>query len=122
MQIINSRLKRVQIECLDFEKCISKYDTKNTLFYLDPPYVGVEYYYKTKEISFGHDDHIRLSKLLRGLKGKFVLSYYDDKLVRELYSYFRIIKKHTKKSSCGVVRTRKEKTKPKAVELLIMNY
>ena len=30
---INARLKKVQIECMDFERCITEYDSPQTLFY-----------------------------------------------------------------------------------------
>ena len=122
MSLINARLKKVQIECLDFEACIEKYDSKDTLFYLDPPYVGVEHYYKTGDVNFTYEDHLRLAKILKHIKGKFVLSYYQDKLVRKLYGNYRILRKNTVKHSCGLIRSRTIKEKPKSVELLIMNY
>ncbi|QQS35780.1 MAG: DNA adenine methylase [Ignavibacteriales bacterium] len=122
LEIINARLKRVQIECLDFEKLIAKYDSKDTLFYVDPPYVDCEYYYNKNGVNFTYEDHKRLADILNNIKGSFALSYYENKLVRELYKGHRIIKKHTVKHSCGIVRAREDKTKPKSVELLITNY
>ena len=122
MSMINTRLKKVEIECLDFEECIEKYDSKEVLFYLDPPYVGVEHYYKTGDVNFTYEDHLRLADLLKNIKGKFVLSYYQDKLVRKLYKGFRVIRKTAKKHSCGVTRNSGIKEKPESVELLIMNY
>lgn len=122
MEYINARLKRVQIECLDFEKLINKYDGKKTIFYLDPPYVGVEHYYKNNGVNFTYDDHTRLARLLKKIKGKFILSYYEDPLIRELYSKYRIIEKEAVKHSCGVTRFSKGNEKPKSKELLIMNY
>ncbi|MBX2975422.1 MAG: DNA adenine methylase [Ignavibacteriaceae bacterium] len=119
---INARLKKVQIECLDFSVCINKYDTKNTLFYLDPPYVEVEHYYKTNEVNFGAVEHKKLSQVLKRIKGKFVLSYYDHPLVREFYSDYRILEKETAKHSAGITRHTKRVTKPRGHELLIMNY
>lgn len=122
ISLINARLKRVQIECLDFEKCIYKYDTKNTLFYLDPPYVGVEHYYKTNGVDFTIEDHERLAKVLKKIKGRFLLSYYENDLVSKLYKDYKIIKKNAVKHSAGVTRNTKFKNKPTSVELLIRNY
>lgn len=122
LELINARLKRVQIECLDFEKLIKKYDTKNTLFYLDPPYINKEYYYNTDGVNFKLNDHERLVKILRKIKGKFILSYYDDPLARKLYDGFIILKKESVKHSQGITRNTKLKKKQKATELLIMNY
>jgi DNA adenine methylase len=122
LELINARLKRVQIECLDFERVIDKYDGKDTLFYLDPPYVGVEHYYKTAGVNFTADDHIRLAAILKQIKGKFVLSYYENELVRKLYKRYNIIKKEATKHSRGITRASGDKPRPKSVELLIRNY
>ena len=121
LEVINARLKHVQIECLDFEKLIKKYDSENALFYIDPPYVGAEHYYDTDTNKFRLEDHKRLAKLLKNIKGKFVLSYYENKLVRELYKDFKIITKQTSKHSAGVTKQSGIKVKPKAIELLVMN-
>jgi DNA adenine methylase len=122
LELINARLKRVQIECLDFGNIIERYDRKSTLFYLDPPYVDAEHYYNTKGVNFGSEDHIRLAKLLKRIKGKFVLSYYEHPEVRKLYKGYRIITKNTVKHSCGITKYSTISEKPKSVELLIMNY
>lgn len=60
LELINARLKKVQIECLDFEKLIEKYDSQSTLFYLDPPYIGGEHYHKTSGVDFKKEDHQRI--------------------------------------------------------------
>lgn len=121
LSIINARLKRVQIECLPYEKCIEKYDRKETLFYLDPPYIEAEHYYNTGGVLFERQDHKRLAAILKRIKGKFCLSYYDHPLARELYKKYRIITKNGVKHSSG---TTVNTTKPRAktTELLIMNY
>ena len=122
LELINARLKRVQIECLDFEKVIRKYDSKNTLFYLDPPYMEREYYYRTKEVDFKKEDHVRLSNLLKHIKGKFVLSYYEHPWVRKTYNKFHIIRKVMPKFSARITQKTYLKNKPTGTELLIMNY
>jgi len=38
LEKIRNRLMKVYIENLDFEELIKRYDTEETLFYLDPPY------------------------------------------------------------------------------------
>lgn len=121
LEVINARLKHVQIECLDFEKLIEKYDSENALFYIDPPYVDVEHYYNKNGVNFGREDHLRLARILKNIKGKFVLSYYEHELIRELYKDFKIITKQTSKHSAGVTKLSKIKKKPRAIELLVMN-
>lgn len=82
----SQRLKGVCIESLHYEKLIKNYDSAETLFYCDPPYVKCEnYYLGSLNGGFTYEDHKRLAELLRGIKGKFVMSYNDCDLVRELY-------------------------------------
>lgn len=122
LKTINDRLQGVQIECLDFEPFIKKYDRPETLFYVDPPYYECENYYNKEGVNFTKEDHLRLFNILSQIKGKFVLSYYDHPAITELYKDYRIIKKEMIKSACGVTRLSKKQTRPKSVELLIMNY
>lgn len=84
---IQERLTRVVIENKDFESLIKVYDKPDALLYLDPPYYGTEKYY---EADFPKDDHIRLCEALKGIKGKFLLSYNDCEYIRELYKDFTI--------------------------------
>ena len=81
------RLKSTVIENQDFEKILKTYDRKESLFYLDPPYVETEKYYAAE---FTKADHIRLKNALQKVKGKFILSYNDCKFIRELYAEYRI--------------------------------
>ena len=80
---VQARLRKVVIENLDFEKLIRVYDRENAIFYCDPPYMGTESYYRAQ---FESSDHVRLSRVLHGIKGKFLLSYNDCSEVRELYA------------------------------------
>ena len=116
---IRYRLSTVQIECLDFRKVIEKYDTPNTLFYLDPPYVGKEHYYRT---GFTKKDHIELAEILKTIKGKFVLSYYPCELVEELYKDFNWQAKEVSKSSYGITEFSRMRSRPRGTELLIKNF
>jgi len=88
-KIISQRLKRVTIENRSFENLIPLYDNKDTFFYLDPPYISTETYYKNIG-TFGEIQHKKLAKLLSNIKGRFLLSYNDCPLVRELYKDFNI--------------------------------
>ena len=87
---IEKRLKTgagVVIEHKDFENLIKVYDRPKALFYCDPPYHKTEKYY---DVEFNDSDHKRLNACLKGIKGRFVLSYNDDEYVRELYRNFDI--------------------------------
>lgn len=80
-----NRLLGVKIECADFRDIIPRYDCKDTLFYLDPPYMACTrremdlYPYETSDT-----DHEDLIELCRNIEGKVILSGYDNKLYNEL--------------------------------------
>lgn len=99
----------VIIEHKDFENLISVYDRKNSLFYCDPPYHKTEKYYDNE---FSEKDHIRLNNCLKGIKGRFILSYNDDSFVRDLYKEFDIIP----------VERQNNMSSGKFKELIIKNY
>lgn len=80
---VQDRLRKVIIEHLDFEQVIRIYDRPGALFYCDPPYIGTERYYRA---GFSQQDHKRLANVLHGIKGKFLLSYNDCNLARDLYA------------------------------------
>ena len=115
IQAFADRLKKVQIDCLDFRECIKRYDSPETLFYCDPPFVNKEYYYS---ISFTEQDHRDLAEILHRIKGKVVLSYYPHPLIKELYSDFYVKRKRTVKYSTKRIG----KPKPRAIELLLANF
>ena len=83
---IASRLLRVQIENRPAIDVIRLYDSKDTLFYLDPPYVhetrGDSKAYK-HEMSDGQ--HRELAEALNSVKGRVAISNYDCNLYRVLY-------------------------------------
>lgn len=85
---VAERLASVTIERLDFEKFIKRYDTKDTLFYLDPPYLGNETDYG-KGV-FRRADFERLRDSLREIKGRFILSLNDNRQIRELFHGFEM--------------------------------
>jgi DNA adenine methylase len=85
---IHERLQKVTIENQSFDQLIPRMDTADTLFYIDPPYYDCENYYG-KGI-FGKDDFYTLRDLLKGIKGKFILSLNDVPEVREIFKDFKI--------------------------------
>lgn len=74
---ISARLMRVQIENADFRKILKRYDSPDTFFYLDPPYVGETR--KVKDLypnEMSDQDHEELVEMVLKLKGKVMLSGY----------------------------------------------
>ena len=84
------RLKDVIIENRDFENLIKTYDRSSAVFYIDPPYVASEGYYNKKYVNFNIDDHKRLNSILKGVKGRFILSYNACDFVCNAYKDFNI--------------------------------
>jgi len=68
------RLLEVQLENLDFEELIDRYDRDVTLFYCDPPYVDVGDQFYSHD---GEFDHQRLIQSLADVDGHWIVSYTD---------------------------------------------
>jgi DNA adenine methylase len=81
------RLMRVQIENRPAVDCIKIYDSEDTLFYCDPPYVH-ETRGDSKAYGYEMSDeqHMDLAKTLNEAKGLVAVSGYDCPLMGELYS------------------------------------
>ncbi len=64
------RLKKVQVFGGDYRKVVSKFDGKDTAFFLDPPYVGYDVH-----VGEGKFDEHTFFDVLKSLKGKFLITY-----------------------------------------------
>jgi DNA adenine methylase len=106
------------VENLDFQNVILKYDSPTTYFYLDPPYYKTENYYSNH--IFTVETHERLAKVLKQIKGKFGLSYYEFPQLHEWFpqSEYKWESKGFKKAAAA----KKDGTQNEGIELLIMNY
>jgi len=83
---ISVRLRRVQIEHIDWRVILDRYDTLDTLFYLDPPYI-----HSTRSASkYRHEmvdsDHIDLVERLLKIRGMAALSGYNNTIYDRLYN------------------------------------
>lgn len=115
---ISQRLKFVTIENVSYDKLIPLYDKDDSFFYLDPPYLGTESYYKNTG-AFKIKEHEKLADLLSKLKGKFLLSYNDHPKIRELYKDFNI---QNSKEINYILGEKFHKKKKIVNELFIANY
>jgi len=111
---IAQRLLRVQIESAPAIDVIRRYDSKETLFYCDPPYPhdsrgdSRAYAYEMTD-----DDHRQLAAVLHEVQGKVALSSYASPLMTELYGDWQCIEAPTKKA---------HSVKKERAELLWINY
>lgn len=112
----HNRLLKVTIECQDFRDIVSYYDSKNTFFYLDPPYrhTSRSSYPVGK---FTDKDYYDLSNLCKNIKGKFLLSINNDKFIEKLFSDFNI-----KQINIPYSESNKKKGRKNYAELIITNY
>lgn len=83
---IAQRLLRVQIEHAPAIEVIQRYDSPETLFYCDPPYIHSSrgdsnaYAYEMTD-----DEHRELAEVLHNVKGKVALSGYRGDIMDKLY-------------------------------------
>ena len=82
---IARRIRCVQLDCRQWHEIVDSYDTPETFFYMDPPYVlsartgGKVYTYEMED-----DDHEKLVERLKTVKGKVMLSGYDNEIYNQL--------------------------------------
>ncbi len=117
---ISKRLRFVTFENLDYSECIQRFDSKNTLFYCDPPYLDTEFYYQKG--CFKNEDHYKLADMLHQIKGKAMITHYENDTYDELYKDWNRFDYETFKVSRGITKTSKAETRPRATEVLYCNF
>jgi DNA adenine methylase len=100
----------VKIFNKDFSTIIKKYDSPETLFYLDPPYSK-----STGDYDVGGIEPIKVFDALQDIKGKFILSYDVSPEIKKLFNKY---KKEIVKTVYEVSGNRQEGIK----EYLITNF
>ncbi|KAA1244544.1 DNA (cytosine-5-)-methyltransferase [Aquimarina sp. RZ0] len=112
---ICERLDLVDIECNDALKVIQSRDTKESFFYVDPPYFNSDMgHYK----GYSKQDFTNLLEVLSKIEGKFLLSSYPSDLLAEY------TKKHNwyQQSIRQTVSVTKGKRDKKKTEVFTANY
>ena len=84
IRAIHARLQGVHIERLDRARFIPRHDRDLTLFCIDPPCRGHEADYGRGV--FDRADFELLARMLRGIRGRFILSIGDRPQIREMFS------------------------------------
>lgn len=115
LENFEKRLRGVMIECLDYKEFIQRYDSPGTFFFVDPPYVNREHYYK-----FSFDEHELLAEMLHNIQGRCMITYYGDPMILELYKDWHCL---TFESKVGTV-TKAEHGQKRRIETeyVFMNY
>ena len=106
---IAQRFQRVQIENAPAIEVIRRYDTANTVFYLDPPYVHSA---RGDAAAYGYEmtdrEHEELSAVLGTIRGRAVLSGYRSRLYDDLYSGWRRV--DADERVCHSVRSKRQES------------
>lgn len=77
-----------KIHHLDYKEIFKMYDSVDSVFYCDPPYVSFEHLYDNCQ-NFNHEE---LRDEILKLKGKVIISYREHKIISKLYKDFNIHK------------------------------
>ncbi|MEW6236568.1 MAG: DNA adenine methylase [Candidatus Omnitrophota bacterium] len=113
---IAERLLRVQIENRPAIETIQLYDSPDTLFYCDPPYVHLT---RGDQSAYGYemsdDEHREIAKALNSVQGMVAISNYECEMMNILYPPPKWKKQV---SSPKTIHS----TKKKRVEILWTNY
>lgn len=111
---IVQRLQRIQIENAPALEVIERYDSVDTLFYIDPPYVhDARGDSKAYGVEMSNEDHRELAEMLLGIKGRAAVSGYRTALYDDLYESWRRVDADPK--TCHSVRQLRQ-------ESLWLNY
>ena len=83
LQIAHKRLDKVVVENIPYERCFSNYDSTDSFFFLDPPYLNAA----TAAYKGWTEQQMReFRRRVEKLKGKWLVTINDSPLNRELFS------------------------------------
>ena len=102
LYIVVERLRMCQIECSDAIDIIKKYDSPDTAFYLDPPYLNAD---QGPYKGYSENEFSKLIECLNSLEGSFLLSNYENPFVPSDWE------KHEFETTVSARMTRREKVK-----------
>lgn len=116
---IHKRLQYVQVDQQPAIECIAYWDSPDTTFYLDPPYVLTTRNQKYYDIEMEDEEHVQLVDALLEVQGNVVLSGYDHPLYNKLADAGWQVLKHPTVASMRV--THEDELKPQRMEVIWRN-
>ena len=81
LPLATDRLKTVTLENLPWDRFIKLYDSKDTFFFVDPPYIGHNEYRHNFKLA----DFQTLAAALNSIKGQFLMTHTDSPEIRSLF-------------------------------------
>ena len=112
--LLLKRLKKTVILNRNVLKMLEQFDSSESFFYIDPPYVDTSQSYACK---FTREDWDKMIDKLKSLKGLFMLSHYSDESMTFPTEW--VIKKLRTKCAINHKASGKERDRE---ECIIMNY
>lgn len=102
-----ARLKQVYIENIDAIDCIKRYESKDAVFYCDPPYIldsrkdagRVCYRYEQQD-----EYHVKLLEVLLACKCAVVISGYHNQIYDDLLKNWTVSEKKKRVDLAGCIR------------------
>lgn len=87
LQQMNRRMDKVTVENLTFDRCMRLYDSTETFFFVDPPYL----HHQAKAYAAWDEEQMSgLRDLLGSVKGRWLLTVDDSAFNRKLFKGCRI--------------------------------
>jgi DNA adenine methylase len=108
------RIEEAYIECRDAVSVIKQWDSPQTCFYCDPPYIYANQGYRKK---YSIDQYIELIDTLDGIQGSFVLSGYETEYEKQSWKKVEM-KSYCSASSKGKTGEQKGRTKGQSGKVL----
>ncbi|HEX4130850.1 MAG TPA: DNA adenine methylase [Pirellulales bacterium] len=119
LPLITDRLRTVEIVRRPAIEVIRTWDSYDTLFYCDPPYVPSTRHESSRAV-YGCEmveaDHRELAEVLKACKAKIVLSGYSSELYDDLYAGWRTVSFDIANHAAG------GRAKARKQEVLWMNW
>ncbi len=94
---VSERLRRVSIEHGDWEKVVEFYDTPETFFFFDPPYVAAT---TTAYKPFPEFEMERVRQRLDKLKGRWLLTCDDSPQCRRIFDSYPVHQMQIRYTTC----------------------
>lgn len=95
LQVAATRLKMAMLEHDTAINTINRYDTPETLFYVDPPYLPDTRSLRRRSTTYNHemtlDDHHELANVLNDVQGMVILSGYPSRDYDEMFPGWELL-------------------------------
>jgi DNA adenine methylase len=122
LEAIVNRLKQITIENDGALEVIERYDTPETLFYLDPPYVQSTREQRWSLTAYAYemsdDDHRRLADTLSRIKGMAIVSGYPSSLYTEIFAGWQMVTTESAANNQSAAKVEALWLSPRTVEAI----